>query len=122
MGAALKSGNAAAVLRRCLGVKNFRERLGIFTRASQIRRLKCSPGHSDGHRADAATASDNAGECQSHSLMTESSTPGSALGPLGLVTAVIIRCSQAGLREARALLPLGRPPAPVLPACRRLGA
>src|ERR1700761_6897483 len=72
MGAALKSGKAAAELRQCLDVKNFRERLWIFTRAGQIRRLKCSPGHSDGHRADAATVSDNAGECQSHSLMTES--------------------------------------------------
>ena len=122
MGAALKSGNAAAELRRCLGVKNFRERLGIFTRAGQIRRLKCSPGHSDGHRADAATVSDNAGECQSHSLMTESQHSRVGARPLGLVKAVIIRCSQGGLREARELLPLGRPPAPVLPACRRLGA
>src|ERR1700758_2377199 len=91
MGAALKSGKAAAELFRCLDVKNFPERFWIFTRAGQIRRLKYSPGHSDGHRADAATVTHNAGECQSHSPAAQSkhsgpSTPGgSALGPPGFV-------------------------------------
>src|ERR1700761_406776 len=83
MGAALKSGKAAAELRQCLDVKNFRERLWIFTRAGQIRRLKYSPGHSDGHRADAATVTHNAGECRSHSPTVQSQHSGSSTPRVG---------------------------------------
>jgi len=58
------------VLRRCLDVKELRKIIRVFARAGEIWRLGCWPGHSDGHQADTATVTHNAGECQLHSPVT----------------------------------------------------